>query len=100
MKTNRPPAEFSYDLAQFIPYRNREACERVRRIPKDQICNHSNPSFRIRIIENPADFYFEFALDIVSRIRSAHEAGRKFVGIFPVGPMPQYETAARLINEL
>ncbi len=30
------------------------------------------------MIENAADFYFEFALDIVLRIRSALEAGRKF----------------------
>ncbi len=72
----------------------------MRRIRKEEICNHSNPVFRIRVVENPADFYLEFALDIVSRIRSAIEAGRKFIGIFPVGPMPQYEIAARLINEL
>ncbi|MGE5110979.1 MAG: hypothetical protein ACM3JB_09000, partial [Acidobacteriaceae bacterium] len=45
-------------------------------------------------------FYFEFALDIVRRIREAQENSKRFVGIFPVGPMPQYEYAARLINEM
>ena len=55
--------------------------------------------FRIRIVDAPAAFYREFAEDIVARIRTAGEEGRRFVGIFPVGPMPQYGLAARLINE-
>jgi len=91
---------FSSALADFIPFRDREACARVRAIKKSDICKHPNPEFNIRVIEERDDFYFEFALDIVNRIRSARDEGRKFVGIFPVGPMPQYKLAARLINEL
>jgi glucosamine-6-phosphate deaminase len=91
---------FSYSLARFIPFRDKEACERVRRISRPEIARHPNPEFRIRVIEDTQQFYFEFALDIVRRIREALEAGRRFVGIFPVGPMPQYALAARLINEL
>lgn len=89
---------FSYDLAKFIPFRDLAACERVRAITREQITNHPNPDMRIRIVDDPAQFYFDFALDIVSRIRPAAEEGRQFVGIFPVGPMPQYEFAVRLIN--
>ena len=33
------------------------------------------------------------------RIRAARDDGRQFVAIVPVGPMPQYELAARMINE-
>ncbi|MFH1964899.1 MAG: hypothetical protein ABIJ42_05090 [Acidobacteriota bacterium] len=91
---------FSPALAEFIPFRDKEACARVRAIKKDDICKHPNPEFRIRVIEDPADLSFEFAMDIVNRIRSARDEGRKFVGIFPVGPMPQYKFAARLINDL
>ena len=35
----------------------------------------------------------------MGRIRAARDEQRDFVAILPVGPMPQYEIAARLINE-
>ena len=35
----------------------------------------------------------------MDRIRTARDEQRDFVAILPVGPMPQYEIAARLINE-
>lgn len=92
--------QFSYDLADFIPFRDREACARARSIKKDRICAHPNPEFRIRVIEDRQAFYTEFALDIVARIAKAREEGRRFVGIFPVGPMPQYAIAAEIINRL
>src|SRR5947209_17400249 len=89
---------FEYDFAKFIPFRELAACERVRAITREKLIDHPNPDFRIRIVDDPAQFYFEFALDIVGRIRRAAEEGRRFVGIFPVGPMPQYAFAAKLIN--
>ena len=85
---------FSPALAEFIPFRDKEACARVRAIKKADICKHPNPDFKIRVIEDPADFSFEFGMDIVRRIKAARDEGRKFVGIFPVGPMPQYKIAA------
>jgi len=91
---------FDYDLSAFIPFRDKVACERVRAIRREDLVKHPKRDFRIRIIDDPAQFYLEFALDIVGRIREAAESGRKFVGIFPVGPMPQYPIAARIINEL
>ena len=91
--------EFDYALADFISFRDREACERVRRIPRTELTNHANPDFKIRIIDDAGAFYRAFAEDIVARILAAAEEGREFVGIFPVGPMPQYVLAARLINE-
>ena len=91
--------DFTYELADFIAFRDREACERVRRISGSELTRHANPEFRIRVLEDSGQFYREFAEDIVTRIRAASDEGREFVGIFPVGPMPQYEIAARLINE-
>jgi glucosamine-6-phosphate deaminase len=91
--------DFDYSLASFISFRDRGACERVRAIRRADLADHPNPDFRIRVVDDPAEFYAAFAEDIVSRIRSAAEEGRNFVGIFPVGPMPQYDLAARLINE-
>ncbi len=93
-------AGFEYDLSPFIPFRDRAACARVRAIRRAEITRHSNPEFRIRVIEDPAEFYREFAQDIVGRLRRAREEGQRLVCISPVGPMPQYPIAARLINEL
>lgn len=92
--------DFKYNLSSFIPFRDIAVCERVRAIKKQDITQHPNPDFKIRVIEDEGEFYFEYALDMVNRIREAHEAGRKIVCIFPVGPMPQYTLAARMINEM
>ena len=90
--------EFDYGLARFISFRDRDACERVRRIGRAELTEHSNPDFQIRIVDDPAEFYRRFADDLVGRIRAARDEERPFVAILPVGPMPQYELAARTIN--
>jgi glucosamine-6-phosphate deaminase len=91
---------FTYDLANFITFRDLAECERVRAIKREEIAAHPNPEFKIRVVDDLGVFYAAFATDIVSRIKSALEEGRRFVGIFPVGPMPQYAIAARMINAL
>lgn len=91
---------FTYSLAEFIDFRDKEVCDRARRITREEITQHPNPDFNIRVIETPAEFYAAFATDIVRRIREALDDGRQLVGIFPVGPMPQYTMVARMINEM
>jgi glucosamine-6-phosphate deaminase len=90
---------FSPGLASFLPFRDREACERVRAIPRERLTDHANPEFRISIVDDRGRFYERFAADLVDRIRAARDERRPFVAILPVGPMPQYQIAARLINE-
>jgi len=91
---------FKYDLAKFIPFKDLAACERVRAIKRADICRHPNRDFKIRVVADTSEFYGAFAADIVARIDRARQEGRKFVGIFPVGPMPQYPVAAAIINRL
>ena len=91
--------DFKYDMAQFIPFRDLAACERVRNITRAELATHANPDFRITVIEEPAAFYRSFAEDLVGRIREARDNGRTFVAILPVGPVPQYRLAAKMINE-
>jgi len=91
---------FKYSLSKFIPYRDVEECGRVRAITREKITEHTNKDFKIRVIEDAHEFYTAFALDIVERIHSSLKEGKKFVGIFPVGPMPQYKIAADMINKL
>ena len=90
--------DFRYDLARFIDFRDLEACERARRITREELPHHPNPDFQIRIVDDPREFYGSFAADLVGRIRAARDEGRQFVAILPVGPMPQYDIAVRTIN--
>lgn len=92
-------AEFHYDLAEISTFRDLEACERVRRIPRSRITEHPNPNFRISVIDEIQSFYQTFATDLVNRIRDTREAGKSFVAILPVGPVPQYKIAAQIINQ-
>lgn len=91
--------EFQYGLSDFIPFKDVKECERVRKIKKGDITKHHNPDFKIKVIEDPNQFYIEFALDLVSRIKKSAEMNDKLVLILPVGPVPQFEITARLINE-
>ncbi len=91
---------FRYDMSAFIPFRDDEVCARVRAIPRAKLCEHGNPEFEIRIIDEPSEFYTAFAVDLVGRIRDAADAGEAFVAILPVGPMPQYSLAVAMINRL
>ena len=87
-------------LAKFIDFQDAEVCARVRAITRDEICTHLNPDFHIAVIEDATTLYVQFALDLVSRLRQAAAEGRKCVLILPVGPVPQYDIAARIINEI
>lgn len=91
-------SSFDYGLASFIPFRDVEACERARAIPRAKITDHPSPDFKVRVIDDHRAFYQAFADDLVGRIRAARDDGRPLVAILPVGPMPQYELAVRAIN--
>lgn len=91
---------FQYKMAEFISFRDEEACARVRAIRREDLCKHGNKNFKIQIIDDKIEFYNRFAVDIVSRIVQAREEGRNCVLILPVGPVPQYAMAADMINRL
>jgi glucosamine-6-phosphate deaminase len=92
---------FTYELTSVSAFRDRAACERARAIPRGTLerGEHPNADFRISVIDDPATFYGRFADDLVGRIVAARDAGEQFVAILPVGPVPQFELAARAINE-
>lgn len=89
-------SEFKYSAAECVPFRDKEAVERVRRITREQITEHPNPDFKITVVPN-ADIEFLWLIDIFNRIRTAAEEGRQCVLIMPQ-PWPGYKWVARLIN--
>ncbi len=91
---------FDFDLSEFIVFRDREECNRVRKISKEEITEHEDEDLNIEVIEREQDFYFAFAMDLIDRIRRKLESGEDLVLILPVGPVPQFEIAARVINTL
>jgi glucosamine-6-phosphate deaminase len=90
---------FSYALAEFIDFQDKEACERVRGITRDEIAQHANPEFDIQVIDGHSELFGALATDIVHEIKRALDEGRQFVCILPVGPVEQYPIAARMINK-
>jgi glucosamine-6-phosphate deaminase len=99
MTTASSTTEFTYQLANVCTFRDREACERVRAIRREDITTHPNPDFNIGVIDHHDAFYRAFADDLIDRIVAARDADETLVAILPVGPVPQYEIAARIINE-
>jgi glucosamine-6-phosphate deaminase len=91
--------DFSAGLATVCTFRDEEACARARQIRRAEITVHPNPDFVIRVVDDTQSFYQQFAEDLVGRIAAAGAADQQFVAILPVGPVPQYEIAARMIND-
>lgn len=89
---------FHYSLAQCIPFRDEQACARVRAIKRQDLTKHPNADFKIEIIEDKFQFYSRFAIDIVSQITKAARGHRKCVLILPVRPVLQYTIAVEMIN--
>jgi 6-phosphogluconolactonase/glucosamine-6-phosphate isomerase/deaminase len=87
---------FPYGISQWAPFRDKKACERVRGIKKEELCQHPNPKVKIEIVD---DKYFAFysIYDIFFRIKDAMEANRRLVLILPQ-PHPLYAKVAFLIN--
>jgi glucosamine-6-phosphate deaminase len=79
-----------------------EVCKRVAKIKKEDLIKppkDAHPNFNIRI--HPVkNFHFHMALDMLVRIRKALEENKQFVGIFPTGPIFQYELLADMVNAL
>ncbi len=93
-------SRFNYGLAEFLPFRDKAACERVRAIPRSEVCKHPNKNFRIEVIEQDNAFLFARLLDIVAGIKQSLEEGRsKYVMILPA-TIAAYAWAAEMINRL
>ncbi len=91
-------SEFTYEPSQWVPFRDREVIERVRKIKREDITKHPNPDYHIQVLKD-ADVAHAFVADMFCRIVKARDAGEKLVMIMP-NPAPAYRHVARLINLL
>ncbi len=92
-------SQFNYQMSDFVPFKDKEVCEQVRSIKKEDLCKHPNGNFKIRIIEDQIAFAFSFLTDVVAGIKKSLDEGRQHVIILPA-PNPQYALVAQMLNEL
>lgn len=88
--------KFDFEPAHWIPFKDKEVLERVRKIGPDEITNHQNPDFKITLIEDD-ELEHIFVTDMFWRIKTAAENGKKVVMILP-NPAPAYKKVAYMIN--
>jgi len=92
----------NFTPAKFLAFRDMEICKKVAKIKKEDICNvtkDSHPDFTVRIAPTK-DFHFQLALDMLVRITKTLNEGKQFVGVFPTGPIFQYQLLADIVNAL
>jgi len=89
-------SEFRYGVSRFAPFGDRDVCEKIRRITREDICTHANPDFHIRVVRDGEIASLRIA-DLFGRIKASDEEDKKLVMILPQ-PHPQYVTVAELIN--
>ena len=90
-----PPTDFKFIPGDYVPFKDREVCERLRKISGKDLEKHSNPDFNIKVMMNPHPVLIA---TLFSRIKEASEAGKKITLILG-NPEPEtYIPLAQLIN--
>ena len=90
-----PPTDFAFKPGDYVPFKDREVCERLRKISGKDLEKHPNPDFHIKVMQNPHPVLIA---TLFSRLKEASEAGRKFTMILG-NPEPEtYIPLAQLIN--
>jgi 6-phosphogluconolactonase/glucosamine-6-phosphate isomerase/deaminase len=89
-------SEFTYQPSRHVPFRDMAVLERVRAIPREKLCEHPSPNYRIAIYRDD-EIEFRFLTDLFYRIKTASDNGEPVVLILPQ-PYPSYEKLAYMIN--
>ena len=90
-----PPTKFDFKCADYVPFKDREVCERLRKLSGKELEKHPNPDFNIKVMLNPHPVLIA---TLFSRLKAASEAGKKYTMILG-NPEPEtYIPLAQLIN--
>lgn len=88
---------FGFKPAGWVPFYDKEILEKVRMIGPDEITDHPNPDFRIKVVKDD-EIELIWMADMFHRIVRSAETGSKTVLILP-NPAPIYRKVAYLINK-
>lgn len=90
-----PPTDLKFTPGDYVPFKDREVCERLRKISGKDLEKHPNPDFNIKVMMNPHPVLIA---TLFSRIKEASENNRKITLILG-NPEPEtYIPLAQLIN--
>ena len=93
-----PATDFAFKPADFVPFKDREVCERLRKISGTDLEKHEDwqhPDFKVKVMMNPHPVLIA---TLFSRIKEASEKGKKFTMILG-NPEPEtYIPLSQLIN--
>lgn len=90
-----PPTSFDFKPGDYVPFKDRALCEKLRKISGKDLEKHPNPDFKIKVMQNPHPVLIA---TLFARIKDASENGRKITLILG-NPEPEtYIPLAQLIN--
>jgi len=89
-------SNFSFEPHPVVPFRDRETLAKVRAIRREEITEHKNPDFCIRVVRD-SEVGMIPLVDRFYRIKTAMDEGREFAAIMG-NPSPAYVTLAHMIN--
>ena len=88
---------FTFEIADFVPYRKREVLDRVRKISGKDLERHPNPNFRITVMSDPGSVWIA---DMVARMQRSDMLDERLTMVLP-NPCPTvYEAVAKTVNML
>lgn len=90
-----PATDFDFIPGDYVPFKDRKVCEKLRKISGTDLEKHPNPDFKIKVMMNPHPVLIS---TLFTRIKDASENGRKITLILG-NPEPEtYIPLAQLIN--
>lgn len=90
-----PATDLKFIPGDYVPFKDREVCERLRKISGKDLEKHPNPDFNIKVMMNPHPVLIS---TLFTRIKDASENNKKITLILG-NPEPEtYIPLAQLIN--
>ena len=94
-----PATTFNFEPASFVPFKDRELCEKLRKISGTDLEKHTkadqHPEFNIKVMMNPHPVLIA---TLFARIKEASEKGKKITLILGNPEPDTYIPLAQLIN--
>ena len=94
-----PATTFKFEPASFVPFKDREICEKLRKISGTDLEKHTkadqHPEFNIKVMMNPHPVLIA---TLFARIKEASEKGKKITLILGNPEPDTYIPLAQLIN--
>ena len=94
-KIFEPATDFNFKPASYVPFKDRELCEKLRKISGTDLEKHANPDFNIKVMMNPHPVLIA---TLFERIKEAADNNRKITLILGNPEPDTYIPLAQLIN--